>query len=186
MLAVGAALVLAGCGNEKERGGSFGFNPSKESRDVRFAESGMTLAFPVKGVPLRRAKSPGVFRAAIGQGVVAGFAYRRREQLPRDERELKQALRRLKRAARERSDSLKVISARTTRIAGARSVELLADQTLSRGRLRTRSVHVYKGEAEYVIEILAPRDEFDKLDRTFTPLVRRTLEVTGEIRPDRG
>ena len=36
---------------------------------------------------------------------------------------------------------------------GARAVELVGDQRLSKGRLRTRSLHVYKGKAEYVIEM---------------------------------
>jgi len=61
-------------------------------------------------------------------------------------------------------------------------VELLGDQRLSNGRLRTRSLHVYKGRAEYVIELAADRGDFAALDRTVYRPIRRTLKLTGKVR----
>ncbi len=59
-------------------------------------------------------------------------------------------------------------------------MEVVGTQSLSGGRLRTRSVHVFKGSAEYVIELIAPPQDFT-VDRTvFSPMLR-TLELTGRV-----
>ena len=51
----------------------------------------------------------------------------------------------------------------------------------SRARLRTRSLHVYKGNAEYVIELVAPVGLFGELQpRVFDPVVK-SVRVTGKI-----
>jgi hypothetical protein len=143
----------------------------------------MSLALP-RNLNVKDVARPGVFRAALGsQAVVSAFAYRRREQLPDTERELERALERLERAAKKRSPSFRLSRSRTTEVAGALAVELLGDQTLSQGRLRTRSLHVYKGKAEYVIELLAAPEDFERLDRSLFGLIRRSLAVTGEVEP---
>lgn len=50
------------------------------------------------------------------------------------------------------------------------------------GKLRLRSLHVYKGRAEYVIELGAPLAEFRRLDRSTFPVIRRSLRVTGQVK----
>ena len=47
--------------------------------------------------------------------------------------------------------------------------------------LRIRSLHVYRGNAEYVIEVAAPLDQFARFDRGVTPVIKRTLDVSGRI-----
>jgi hypothetical protein len=61
-------------------------------------------------------------------------------------------------------------------------VELLGDQRISNGRLRTRSLHVYKGRAEYVVELAADAGAFAYLDRNVYRVIRDSLRVTGKIR----
>lgn len=175
------ALTLAACGNERDIPTELVVRPSADTREHRFPAAGLTLELP-DNVAVTEAERPGVFRAAVGEAVVSAFAYRRREQVPRTDRQLDKALERLERETKKRSDTFRLVRSRTTTVAGARAVELLGDQTISQGRLRIRSLHVYDGKAEYVIELLVPRAEFDRFDRALSPLIRRTLEVTGEVR----
>ena len=65
-------------------------------------------------------------------------------------------------------------------------MELVGDQTMSRARLRTRSLHVYEGRAEYVIELAVPIKDFDRLDRAVLSPIEASLEVTGEVREEGG
>jgi hypothetical protein len=132
-------------------------------------------------------RPPSVFRAAAGTWSVSAIAYRRREQLPRDRAELEAARRRLVREARRRGRArrFRVIRSRAARVAGAPAVELVGDQTISRSRLRTRSVHVYKGRAEYVLELLAPVKEYPRANKVLFAPALRSLRVTGKVRPAR-
>jgi len=127
-------------------------------------------------------RPPAVFRATLGQPFVSSYAYRRKEQLPRDAKELDDARKRLATAVRRRDAGYRLASARSTEVDGARAVELVGEQTISRRRVRVRSLHVFKGEAEYVVEIVAPSAGFSRFDRRLTPLVKRTLKVTGRVR----
>ena len=181
-LALLVVLSVAACGNEKTQISKLVAEPSARTQELDYPDFGMTLELP-RNLSVLPAERPGVFRAAIGEAVVSGFAYRRREQLPRNERELEQALKRLERAAEERSRSFELASSRTTEVGGARAVELLGEQTISQGRLRTRSLHVYKGSAEYVVELLAPSRDFERFDGAIFGVIRRSLDVTGEVRP---
>ena len=136
-------------------------------------------------VGLRATAPPGVFRGSAGDAILAAFAYRRAERLPRNRRELAAARRRLVSATRKRGQSYKLRSVRTLRVDGGRAVELLGDQLISNGRLRTRSLHVYKGRAEYVIELSAVARDFPYLDRTVYRPLRSTLRLTGKVRSGR-
>jgi len=144
----------------------------------------MRFRHPI-GLGLVDKPAPGVFRGSAGEAFIAGFAYRRAEQLPRNRKELALARRRLAAATRKRGRDYELVSARTLRVDGGRAVELLGDQDVSNGRLRTRSLHVYKGRAEYVIELSASAGDFAQLDRTVYRPIRRTLRLTGKIRKRR-
>jgi hypothetical protein len=191
---VPALLVLcltlvstAGCGNdrgtERTAGPGAGLAPVPDERFQahRYRAAGLSLELP-RNVRVARAERPGVFRAALGEGFVSAFAYRRREQLPRNARELAQARRRLVRAVRRRARGYRLVSSRVTRVDGARAIELVGDQTISQRRLRTRSLHAFRGSAEYVIEVAAPVEYFRRFDGGVTPRLRRTLNLTGRVR----
>ncbi|MEK6228238.1 MAG: hypothetical protein AABM66_10445 [Actinomycetota bacterium] len=180
-LLVVAATAFAGCGNQVEPVGSLAPTPSKEMRSLAYPRAGLTLSLPAN-LGVARVDPPGVFRAGVGEGFVSAFAYRREEQLPRNDRQLEAARRRLVDAAEKRSDSYDSISSRTSAVGGSKAVELVGDQTISRARLRTRSLHVYEGRAEYVIELAVPVEDFDRLDRAVFSAIEASLEVTGEVR----
>lgn len=179
-----SVAILAGCGNERTKRLSLAVAPSKAIVAHRYPAAGLSLELP-RNIGVVPTSAPGVFRGNLGEAVVSAFAYRRREQLPRNQRELRTARRRLERAVAKRDPTFRLRDSRTTRVAGARAIELLGDQTISRRRLRTRSLHIFRGSAEYVIELAAPVRQFGRLDRSIFPVVRRTLEVTGTVRPGR-
>ena len=179
-----AVLLLGGCGQEKLPPPALEPEPAAKTKQLDYPAAGLSLELP-RNVSVQRSKRPGVFRGGLGEAVISVFAYPRKEQLPRDDGELRQAMKRLARAAEERAPGYRLRDASTTEVAGARAVELVGDQTISSGRLRIHSLHVYDGSAEYVIELLAPRGDFDRLHRAIFPTIERTLEVTGEVRSRR-
>lgn len=141
-------------------------------RKLEYRRAGIELSVP-RATDVRSRRAPQVFRATLDEAVVAAYAYRRREQLPRSGGELRAARRRLVREVRRREGAFRLLRAGTRRVAGARAVELVGDQTLSRRRYRTRSLHVFRGRGEYVLDMLAPVGQFRRLDRgLFAPLVR--------------
>ncbi len=143
---------------------------------------GLSLELP-RNFTVGGSAPPGVFRATFGAAVVSAFAYRRREELPGNEKELDEALERLERAAKARSSSFDLSGSTTLEVDGARAIALLGEQTISQSRLRTRSLHVFEGKAEYVIELLAPPREFERLDERVFELIRSSLEITGQVPP---
>ena len=179
-----AAVAPAGCGRDKVDPSDLEFKAGPRLVPASYPEVGMRFRHPI-GVGLVDKPAPGVFRGAAGEAFIAGFAYRRAEQIPRDSRELALARRRLIAATRKRGRDYKLTSARTLRVDGGRALELLGDQDLSNTRLRTRSLHVFKGRAEYVIELTAAPADFPYLDRAVYRPIRRTLRLTGKIRKRR-
>ena len=175
------AAALGGCGRERLSAADFEFEAAKDTQPAAFADVGMRFRLP-RNIALIDTPAPGVFRGAAGDAFLSGFAYRRAEQLPRNRRELAVARRRLVAATRKRERGYRLRSARSIRVDGARAVELLGDQRISNGRLRTRSLHVYKGRAEYVVELAADADDFAYLDRTVYQPIRTSLRFTGRIR----
>jgi hypothetical protein len=178
------ALAAAGCGAERGESVAFEVTEPGSFKTNRFADVGLSVSLPADGGVTKR-DPPGVFRSSLGSAYVAVFAYRRKEPIPKNDGELRQAQRRLLRAIGERSDTWKLIRARRTRVDGARAIELLGDQTVSRGRLRGRSLHVYRGTGEYVIELEAPVGDFRAADERIFRQVLRSLKLDGRIRPDK-
>jgi len=176
------ALAPAGCGNERRPAPEVSAEPSEETQTLDYPGAGLRLDLP-RNFTVQTARRPGVFRATFGPGSVSAFAYRRREELPGSDADLAKALERLETATKKRSSSFELSESRTLELDGARAVELLGSQTISQTRLRTRSLHVFKGKAEYVIELLAPPREFRSLDRRVLGLIRSSLELTGDVTP---
>jgi len=178
---VAGVLPVAGCSDSEPPVNLGGGTPSARSQSHEFPRAGMSLSLPRNLQVGRLPRLPAVFRASLTQPFVSGFAYRRAEQLPRNRTELQAARRRLVATTKRRDRGYRLERSRPTEVDGARAVELLGTQTLGRTRLRIRSLHVYRGRAEYVIEVAAPVRQFDRFDGVVTPLVKRTLDVTGRV-----
>ena len=183
LVAAASALALAasGCAAERAATPSTLLPADAPLKEASFKRVGMTVSVP-RGMTVVQAKSPEVFRATYGDWYVAGLAYRRKEQLPRNRRELRAARRRLVAEVRRRDPRFKLVSASISRSYGSAAVQVVGDQVLDRRRLRTRSLHVYKGRAEYVLEMAAPPADFPALDDEVFDRVVDSLRVTGKPR----
>ncbi len=179
-LTVFLAATLAACGAERSDPPAATAGKDTPHKRHRFASAGIDITLP-DSAPLTRRKPPAVFRAGLGQAYIAAFAYRRAEQLPRNARELQAARRRLVREIHRRNRRFKLIRSRITRVDGARAVEVVGDQRIAHGDFRTRSLHVYKGGGEYVLDMLAPAAEFARVNRTFFAPALSSVRLSGKI-----
>ncbi len=178
-----AAAVLAACGNDLAKPDPGLLIPSASSKQFAAKDAGLTVQLPAN-LERQVLKAPGLFFAVLGRTVVSVYAYKRGEQLPRNKGELAAARRRLVSSTKKRDKSYKLISANATRVGGARAVELVGRQKLAGERVQIRSIHVYKGNVEYVIEIFAPVGDFKARDAAITPGVLKSLKVTGKLAAD--
>lgn len=177
-----ATLVLAGgCGSQRREAVTRSTEPAAQSKQVRFAKAGLAVSLPRNATVIRDAPLPSVFKATVGEPFLSAFAYRRSEQLPRTSGELEAARGRLVRTVAQREPGYRLIRSGVTTVDGARAVEIVGRQLLSRRRVQVRSLHVFKGSAEYVIEVVSPVQQFTRFDAAVTPLVRRTLDVSGTV-----
>ena len=178
------ALLVAGCGAERGQGLPLDLEQDVAFKRLRYPKAGLSLSVP-EPLTLVRRRPPGVFRASGAGWYVAGFAYRRKEQLPRNGRELAAARRRLVREVRRRDRRFRLARARSLRVAGVRGVELVGEQPIARARLRIRSLHLYRRSAEYVIEMVAPERRFARLNRAAFDRIARSVRVSGRVQRNR-
>ena len=178
--------LLAACGEEPDDPPDvFTVKPPRGQKVEEFPEAGMTLTRPANW-RLRGRDAPGVFELASGEAIIAGWAYPRDEPLPDTDADMEAAKDRLVDAIHERDADYRVRNAVVTEIAGAPAIDVKGEQVLSRRPLRTRSVHLFLGDVEYVIEGIAPPADFPLVEeRVMTPLLD-SLEVTGEVTEDAG
>jgi hypothetical protein len=180
LLASLAACALAACGAERHALPAATVTPDAPRKQFRFPAVGLSIELPTEAAPAFR-RPPGVFRASLGQSFIAAYAYHRREQLPRNTGELHAAGSRLVAQIRKRGSRFRLVRSSATRAAGARAVEVVGDQRIAGGTFRTRSLHVYKGDGEYVLDMLAPVSDFPGMDRTFFSPAVRSLAVSGRV-----
>ena len=95
--------------------------------------------------------------------------------------ELEGAKDRLVEAVKVRDPDYRVRSAAVTEVAGAPAIDVEGEQVLSRRDLRTRSVHVFTGGVEYVIEAIAPPEDYDLVERRVMDPLLDSLELEGEV-----
>ena len=178
--------LLAACGEEPDDPPRvFDVKAPRGSEPADFPDVGMSFTRPANW-RLRRSDAPGVFELVSGQALVAGWAYPREEPLPETDAELEGAKNRLVDAIEERDPDYRIRSAVVREVAGAPAIDISGEQVISERALRTRSVHVFEGEIEYVIEAIAPSSDHGLLDkRVMTPLLD-SLELEGEVAEDAG
>lgn len=178
--------LLTACGEEQEPPPRvFDVKAPKAAKRAEFPRAGMALERP-RNWKLRRRDAPGVFELTSGEAIVSGWAYQREEPLPESAAQLESAKDRLIEEIEERDPDYRLLSAETTEVADALAIDVRGEQVLSKRTLRIRSVHVFEGEVEYVIEAIAPPADHGLVDtRVLEPLLR-SLELEGEVAEDAG
>jgi hypothetical protein len=186
LLLVLCVPLLAACGEEPDDPPPvFDVKPPRGSTSVDFPRAGMSLEHPANW-KLRRRDAPGAFELLSGEAIVAGWAYPREEPLPETDADLEAAKDRLVEAIEERDPDYRLGTVLVREVAGASAIDVSGEQVLSKRTLRTRSVHLFKGEVEYVIEAIAPPADFELVERrVLTPLLD-SLELEGEVSEDAG
>lgn len=182
LLAVLAALALAGCGRDRLA------VPDPETPSSNGAKA--TVAYPKAGVSFRApadwsfgdGQAPLVTSTANGSATIAVWRYLRSEELPRERAALKAARTNLLNATRGRDPSFKESKVRWVEVDGAPGIQIVGDETVAGRPRRVRSTHVYAKGAEYVIDQYAAPDVFRLVDG----LVFKPLLTSLKIDPPQG
>jgi hypothetical protein len=165
-------VLLAGCGTKPL--------PTPDPLAIREPGRPVELRDPRTGVRFqaprnwvkRIRQNPGMFRIASGGAEVSGWAYPRAETLPQTAAELAAARDALVAQAKRRSSSFALTSSRITKVRGYPAIELRGTQKILGRRITTHSIHIFRA-GEYVIEALAPAEDFELTDkRVLEPLLR--------------
>jgi hypothetical protein len=172
------AVACAGCGNTRNEptglaqlGPQVGLvNYVAPSGDVTF---GRPTTWSVSGGTL-----PKVAQISSGQAVDTVFSYPRTD-LPDDPAGVEASRQRLIASLHERDPSFEVESSRVRKVDGAWAVEIIGRGRVAGQEVKTKSVHVYKGAAEYVIDAYARPKYFRRAEtEAFDPLLA-TIRLGG-------
>lgn len=175
---IALALAGAGCGNARNQPTGLSqlgeplslVNFTSTNGDVSF---GRPSTWTVIGGTL-----PKVAQISSGTAVAAVFAYPRSD-LPENRAGAEASRGRLIASLRRRSPSFDVEASRVRKVDGAVAVEIDGTGRVAGHRVRTKSVHVYKGAAEYVIDAYAKPKTFKAADtEAFQPMLA-TIRLGG-------
>jgi hypothetical protein len=171
-------MAGAGCGNERSQPIDLSqlgppvslVNLTTPSGDVSFGRPSSWSAST--GNP------PVAAQISSGSAVATVYAYPRTD-LPQDPAGAEASRERLLASLHERAPSFHVDSSRVREVDGAVAVEIVGHGRIAGHRVRTKSVHVYKGAAEYVIDAYARPKFFRRAEtEAFNPLLA-TIRLGG-------
>ena len=151
-----------------------------------FPAAGMTFTRPANW-RVRRRDAPGVFELVSGEAIIAGWAYPREEPLPETDAQLEAARNRLTLAIEARDPDYRILSGSfLTEVAGAPAIDISGEQVISKRALRTRSVHIFKDDTEYVIESISPSPDHSVVEQRVMEPLLDSLELEGAATEDAG
>jgi hypothetical protein len=175
-LLTGAAVVLAGCGNDRTPVPDLGLIPApKGFRDAEFKAQGVQFRAPTNWriVP---GSDTQLATVAIGDAQVGVWRYERSEPLPETRAQLAAARQALVAQIESRDPTFKLTSTRLVVKPGFRGVEVVGTGTnLTNGSIQRsmRSLHAYGHGLEVVLDAFAPPRDFARVDeQTFGPMAR--------------
>jgi hypothetical protein len=170
-------LALSACGSGR-------FVPVDPSQPVKpstfhrvhFAQAGLSIAVP-RNWTITQAKAPLLSIFSSGNAIVAIWSFPRTAPAPSGAVALNEARQELIRLSRQREPSLQVIRSSVGVADGQPDVEVDAFQTINGHRRRVRSLHIFTGRAEVVLEQYAPPALFHEVDHfAFSPM-KRSLRI---------
>ena len=175
-LVAGAAVLLAGCGNDRTPPPELGLIATpKGFRDALYKAQGVQFRAPTNWriVPGRDTQLATV---AVGDAQIGIWRYERTEPLPETRAQLGAARQALVAQIESRDPTFKLTSTRLVLKPGFRGVEVvgtatnLTNRTIQRSM---RSLHAYGHGQEVVMDAFAPPRAFARVDeQTFAPMAR--------------
>ncbi len=172
------ALAGAGCGNERNQATGLSqlgppvslVNFTTPNGDVSF---GHPSTWSVLGGTL-----PKLAQVSSGTAVATVYAYPRTD-LSQTRTGVEASRRRLIASLHRRAPSFEVEDSRIRKVDGAIAVQIDGKGRIAGHEVRTRSVHVYKGAAEYVIDAYAKPKTFHAAEtEAFEPMLA-TMRLGG-------
>jgi hypothetical protein len=178
VLVAGCLALWAGCGNERNQPTGLS-KLGKPMSLVNFTALGGDVSF---GRPstwsVTTGNLPQVAQISSGGAVATVWAYPRSD-LPTDPASAEASRQRLLASLRERAPSFEVERSRVLEVDGAPAVVIVGRGRIAGHPVKAKSVHVYKGDAEYVIDAYARPDQFRQAEtEAFDPL-QATLRIGG-------
>ena len=176
--AIPALVACAGCGNARSEPVGLGQLAPPVSL-INYTAAGGDVSF---GHPtswsVTTAAPPEVARISSGGAVATIYAYPRTD-IPLSRAGVEAARQRLLRSLAERAPSFQVESSRLRKVDGAEAVEIIGHGKIAGHKVKTKSVHVYKGAAEYVIDAYSRPSLFRQaVIEAFDPLLA-TMTLGG-------
>ncbi len=175
-LVAGAAVLLAGCGNDRTPVPELGLIPApKGFRDAPFKPQGVQFRAPTNWRIVNGSDTQ-LATVAVGEAQVGVWRYERTEPLPETRAQLGAARQALVAQIESRDPSFKLTSTRLVLKPGFRGVEVIGMGTnLTNGSIQRsmRSLHAYGHGMEVVMDAFAPPRDFARVDeQTFGPMAR--------------
>lgn len=174
-----AALVGAGCGSEPQRPPDVG-TPQPPGQFVEFTAPAQGVRMLVPGAWTIEQGTDGVLVAKLtsGRATIAVWRYPRTEPLPRTRSDLEATRDSLVAAVKARDPAFTVTSTRIIRTSTRRGVEIIGTGTNSGFPRRVRSLHLFRADAEIVLDQYATPEQFATVDDDVFRDVERSLRVT--------
>ena len=175
-LLAGAAILLAGCGNDRTPVPELGLIPApKDFRDTEFRAQGVQFRAPTNWRVVD-GEDPHLATVAIGDAQIGIWRYPRTEPLPETRAQLAAARQALVAQIESRDPTFKLTSTRLVVKPGFRGVEVVGSgSNLANGSIQRsmRSLHAYGHGLEVVMDAFAPARDFARVDeQTFAPMAR--------------
>lgn len=165
------ALAAAGCGSERGEAPELGETAGPEAFQQFVLPGGdVTFPYPSNWALIQRG-APGVATVASGGASATVWAYRSAASVG-SVAAAQGAKDRLVASLEQRDPKFKLSNARATTIAGTPAVVIEGATEIAGRPVRVRSVHLYRGPAEYVVDAFADPKVFARADReVFAKLV---------------
>jgi hypothetical protein len=175
---IALSLLVFACGYSRTKPPNLSAAAAPSAwRALKFPAAGVSVVVPSNWTIGAGGNAQLVLAAASGLARVELWRYPRKQPLPNTAASLRRARRALVRAARARDPHLHVIRARSLTVDGARAIELSVTEVVGGQLRRDRSLHVFTGGAELVLDVYAPVNDFHAVDHSvFSPL-KRSLQL---------
>ncbi len=189
-LALTLVLGIAGCGNDPVPVPSLHATASPDGiKSFALPGGDVTFSYPANWALIAR-EPPGVATVASGGAQVTVWAYRT-VSLVTNPATAAKALARLVASLKRRDPGFVVTKTDVTTVFQAPAVEIDGRSKIGGRPVAVRSVHIYSGVGEYVVDAFADPAVFDRADReVFQPLLvslkvygRPPLAVQGATAP---